>query len=189
MNKACRDCGEVKPLDDFYRHPGMADGRLSSCKDCRKAYSRDWRKREERRAKDRERKSTPEYKEQAKVYQASVRGRYPTRDRNRLGRLRRLGLTPDLLVAMMASQGNACAICRTPLDPDIFSPDVQLRRHVDHDHSCCPPLNGCPNCIRGVLCHNCNRMLGMARDDPEVLRRAASYLVRPPPAKVLKKKR
>lgn len=35
--KACRACGLMKPLGEFYRHPKMADGRLNSCKACVRA--------------------------------------------------------------------------------------------------------------------------------------------------------
>lgn len=32
--KLCRNCGEVKPLDSFYRHAAMADGHLNVCRAC-----------------------------------------------------------------------------------------------------------------------------------------------------------
>ena len=50
--------------------------------------------------------------------------------------------------------------------------------HVDHDHACCPPTKyrTCGSCVRGFLCGNCNRALGLFRDDVDSLARAVAYL-------------
>lgn len=40
--------------------------------------------------------------------------------------------------------------------------------HVDHDHK--------TGKVRGVLCFNCNGALGQVRDNPDLLRRLATYL-------------
>lgn len=39
MTKLCRWCGHVKPLEEFYTHPQMRDGRLNKCCACVKAYA------------------------------------------------------------------------------------------------------------------------------------------------------
>jgi Recombination endonuclease VII len=42
--------------------------------------------------------------------------------------------------------------------------------HVDHDHE--------SGRVRGLLCGHCNKVLGLAKDNPEVLRNLTSYLER-----------
>lgn len=84
------------------------------------------------------------------------------------GFLRRYGITLDDFNVMLASQDNACAICRTPHDPDAPGRRGKLGLHVDHDHR--------TGKVRGLLCNGCNRALGFVQDRPEVLRAAADYL-------------
>ena len=73
----------------------------------------------------------------------------------------RYGLTKDQFDELFDSQGRCCAICKTK---DKGPKDW----HIDHDH-----VTGK---VRGVLCRHCNPMLGKAKDDPDILRRAADYL-------------
>lgn len=48
------------------------------------------------------------------------------------------------------AQGGACALCQFQAD----------RLIVDHDHECCLRPKLCGQCIRGLLCTNCNFMIG-----------------------------
>jgi hypothetical protein len=81
-------------------------------------------------------------------------------------RLKKWGLDLDTYYAMLASQGNRCAICRTTAPKGPQSRDQNFA--VDHDH-----ITGK---IRGLLCSNCNLVLGHARDHAEVLEAAIAYL-------------
>ncbi|MHB8511486.1 MAG: endonuclease VII domain-containing protein [Actinomycetota bacterium] len=78
--------------------------------------------------------------------------------------LRTYGMTIDEFLEMLAKQGRLCAICGIPLR-------VSKRgTAVDHDHA--------TGRVRGILCGNCNRGLGMFQDQASLLRAAASYLDR-----------
>jgi hypothetical protein len=70
--------------------------------------------------------------------------------------------------AVFVEQGGACAICGTMKDKSLV---------FDHNHACCPKKS-CGNCLRGLLCHNCNRFIGLAGDDPEVLLAAVEYILK-----------
>lgn len=68
-------------------------------------------------------------------------------------------ITGDDLSQMEKEQGGKCAICETVTD-----------LHVDRCHT--------EGSVRGLLCVRCNRGLGYFKDKPDLLKRAAAYLVR-----------
>lgn len=74
------------------------------------------------------------------------------------------GITLEQRDAMLAAQGNACAICKAT--------DTGKAKwwHVDHCHT--------TGKVRAILCHACNSALGYAKDSPEVLREMANYIER-----------
>ena len=74
------------------------------------------------------------------------------------------GMTVEAFDAMFAAQNGVCAIC----EGDNSASKVNW--HVDHCHA-----NGH---VRGILCHHCNVMLGMASDNPSTLSAAIAYLER-----------
>ncbi|QSM04369.1 hypothetical protein PROPHIGD43A-4_59 [Mycobacterium phage prophiGD43A-4] len=60
---------------------------------------------------------------------------------------------------MNAAQRGKCAICG----------DAPESLVVDHNHE--------TGAVRGLLCNNCNRCLGLLKDNIEVLTSAAAYLI------------
>lgn len=68
--KKCFKCGEDKPLDEFYKHPQMADGHLNKCKECNKVdVRRNYRiRRAKYQAYERERNQRPERRAAKLIY-------------------------------------------------------------------------------------------------------------------------
>ncbi len=130
--------------------------------------SRAWRLANPERA--RALKATPEAKTRIaaynRVYQQKNAGAVRARQIKS-----KYGLTPEAFDCLLASQFESCAICAGPPHPvvrNVKRQGVSPQFVVDHDHS--------TGAIRGLLCHSCNSMLGMAKDSPANLRSAAHYL-------------
>jgi hypothetical protein len=68
----------------------------------------------------------------------------------------------DTYAKLFDEQKGVCAICS--------SPENGRYKHLSIDH------NHATGKIRGLLCNNCNRGLGLLRDSEELLRKAALYV-------------
>lgn len=83
----------------------------------------------------------------------------------RLSKLRtfcaQVGTTLEEFQRVCAFQGGKCYLCG-------IEPPNSARLVVDHSHQ--------TNQFRGALCTNCNAGLGMFRDNPTLLRKAAEYV-------------
>lgn len=125
-------------------------------REARNAYCREYRKR--RRAAD------PAYVEKlrdgANTWAKKNRATEHGKSLRRAQLLRhRYGMTAADYERMLEEQRYVCAACGS------FTELV-----IDHDHK--------TDEVRGLLCHACNVALGLMRDDPERLERAAAYLRR-----------
>jgi Autographiviridae endonuclease VII len=76
-------------------------------------------------------------------------------------KLSRYGISPEQYDDMWVEQIGLCAICHEP-------EKGRKSLHVDHDHA--------SGEVRGLLCHCCNIMIGMARDNKMILESGVSYL-------------
>ncbi|QGZ16647.1 endonuclease VII [Mycobacterium phage Gabriela] len=81
---------------------------------------------------------------------------------------KKYNLSLDEILTRLASQNFQCCICSSPIDETC---------NVDHDHGCCKSsTKTCGECVRGLLCGDCNRALGLFRDSTENLNAAIKYL-------------
>jgi len=81
---------------------------------------------------------------------------------------RTYGITLAELRGTEAAQGGKCAICGC--DPESPRNHGGSTLAVDHDH-----INGK---FRGLLCKNCNMLVGLAADSAEILAQASAYMLR-----------
>ena len=78
------------------------------------------------------------------------------------------GVTVPKLEETLEAQDSKCAICKTDL-PDLLVYENRRRGYaIDHNHD--------TNEFRGILCLNCNSLLGMAKDSKDILLAAVDYL-------------
>ena len=75
-----------------------------------------------------------------------------TIEQERAYTLRKWGLTAEQYEAMLKAQDGVCAMCK--------GPDPRGTLAIDHCHE--------TGKIRGLLCHSCNRMLGIYEKNKEV---------------------
>lgn len=117
------------------------------------SYLAEWRANNPERGQEYYQKALPRIQEYRKL----------NRKRSYAYKLKQYGWTPEAFEQAKLDQKGLCAICDKV-------PTVNKRGglHADHDHA-----NKTP---RALLCNNCNLMLGHAKDQAEVLRKAALYL-------------
>lgn len=160
--KVCRECEQEKPVGKFTVASDYADGRKPVCNECLGNT---------RRPKDRKKyKDDPEYRK--KVLENCKDNYIRHADYTKIySRQYRYGISEDEYQKMLGDQGGVCAVCGAE-DPGCTGRSWA----VDHDHSCCSGNRTCGKCNRGILCQPCNAALGMAKDNPDILRKLAEYL-------------
>lgn len=80
-SKRCFKCLDVKPLESFYKHSQMRDGRLNKCIDCQKKDSRAYRLKniDHYRQYDRDRASLPHRRQMAALIINRWKNQHPKR--------------------------------------------------------------------------------------------------------------
>lgn len=77
-------------------------------------------------------------------------------------RIETYGLSNESFLTILESQKSECAICGESL--------VGKKQCLDHNHKTLA--------IRGILCTNCNFMIGYAGEDQVILQNAIAYLIK-----------
>lgn len=69
---------------------------------------------------------------------------------------------------MLDEQDHRCAICHVDFEVGSKAKTGPNKPVVDHCHD--------QGHVRGILCHACNKLIGLANDSPDVLHKAIVYL-------------
>lgn len=167
--KKCSKCNIELPISEFWKDKYKKDGLRSACKNCNannKEYLKKYNERTKNQRKEYRIKNSEKIKRAAREWQKNNPER--VKFLKRKSNLKKYGLTIEEYDAILESQGGSCAIC-----------NKKENLQIDHDHSCCPTTaNSCGNCIRGILCGNCNTMIANAKDSVKILNSAIDYLRR-----------
>lgn len=94
-----------------------------------------------------------------KKFGKSYTCRLCARKAHRKHELKKYGLTIESYEELLTKQEGRCAVCRH---------EVEGLLHVDHDHE--------TGRVRGLLCRECNRGIGLLGDSLEILESAVQYL-------------
>lgn len=74
------------------------------------------------------------------------------------------GITLEHYEQLFDNQKGGCAIC------GVHQSSIKTPLHIDHDHK--------TKKVRGLLCHKCNRGIGLFQDSTDILQKAREYLER-----------
>lgn len=148
--RVCKKCGVEKPLEEFYVSRGSKEGRMWKCKVCFNAQNKEYRNDPEVQ-KRRNLATSRWYKEPQNARRARLRKKY--------------GMSLEGYTTLLDSQGGVCAICGKKQEGLRYTTLA-----VDHDHT--------TGEVRGLLCSNCNRAIGLLGDSFLTVWRAAYYLTR-----------
>jgi hypothetical protein len=179
--KKCTKCGVPKPLGQFGKDACRKDGHKPACKRCEQKW------RDANRVQLRARAQAWRDKNRVKL-QKIARKRYalsqqqPDFYKKRRATLlrRKHGITLTAYRRLLQQQNGCCAICKRKEWVKVRW-NVVASLAVDHCHK--------RGHIRGLLCRQCNTILGLAHDDVALLKAAIQYLRErrlPPPATLLK---
>ncbi|HEB27012.1 MAG TPA: hypothetical protein ENI05_04450 [Porticoccus sp.] len=81
--------------------------------------------------------------------------------------IKKHGLTSSDYVRLLRKQNLTCVICQKGFSKKIEGQRIDVT--VDHDHA--------TGKVRGLLCGQCNMLLGQAKDNPRTLAHAINYLM------------
>lgn len=174
--KRCPTCGEYKPLDMYCRNRSGRGGLGCYCKDCERKRSANRRQEGKNTVR-----AIPDTKQCSKCGHVKPGCEFSRNTASPDGLVahcklcaldyamrKSYGITLDDYMHMFEHQAGRCAVCSNTAKPPMPGQRFVERLVVDHDHA--------TGTVRGLLCDNCNRALGLVHDSEGVLLAAVDYL-------------
>jgi len=171
--RTCKVCGKAahteQELGEFATSPVSTYGRANICKLCKAQKDRDYNMKHREKIREKVRAKyqalpAETRSEMAKRHLEARKTRWTIEERRTQAYYAHIkhkyGLTKEAYHQMLEVQKNRCPICSDHFD--------EKRSHVDHNHE--------TGEVRGILCNNCNSLLGLAKDTTEKLKQALGYL-------------
>ena len=157
--KFCSRCKTNKNSNEFYTNTSRKDGLGTYCINCQNEYSR-------------KRYASPEKYKQRKMSQNE--NKIKRKISSRKWYLKSTyNLTIEQYNKMLIDQSGRCDICETQITHDRYF-------DVDHNHNCCNGYKSCGKCVRGLICFNCNSILGHSKENINILEKTISYIKKYP---------
>jgi hypothetical protein len=150
MNKICYKCNTEQPLNQFTKDKYSKDNHSGLCKACTAIKRKAWNTQNPGVTVAASKRWTEENPEKAK------------RIRRNSWLKHSYGITQDQYDEMLRLQNNQCAICQRPQS------DMIRKFCVDHNHT--------TGEVRDLLCPECNSLIGMAKENKDILLKAISYI-------------
>lgn len=154
--RVCCGCKKWKQWDKFNKATGGFNGHRSRCSSCDGAVSAKWKETSNYYQNNRE--EILKYKRES--YCPIAKKNYDLQ--------KKYGITLDDFMEMFEDQNGKCKICSRDVKKFSTSKSKQDAAVVDHDHT--------TGLVRGLLCHSCNRAIGLFNDEYAILLKAAEYI-------------
>lgn len=163
--KKCIACRTEKELTEFYPRKDSLDGHRNNCKICKDKTDKKYNELNKEKIKERYRQRYTS--DQFKIKHKKYRDSHKEQSRNSV-LIKKYGITLYQYKNMFKAQDGLCAICFNPETAREVRNKKIRTLAVDHDH-----VTGK---VRGLLCGNCNHMIGQSKDNIETLQKAINYL-------------
>jgi hypothetical protein len=152
--KICRLCKVEKSFNDFYKQDRNKDGYKTECKSCSYNQHKKYR--------------NSGGKEKERLSEEKRKNKDPDKWRNYLYQ-RTYGITLTDYNTMLENQNHCCKLCGESEKVRATNKERTPRRlAIDHDHN--------TGKVRGLLCHQCNVVLGQYEKYKDLFPKFQEYL-------------